>query len=689
MNSSKFQVLFWILFCSVVGQAEERLPNVVVLLSDDLGWQDIGCYGGPVVTPTLDRLASEGTRFTHFYSGAAVCSPSRAVLLTGRTNLRASIYSWINDFTQRSHLPVFETTLAEVLKSNGFETAHFGKWHLGMPTSVQPDKPTPSDHGFDYWFATANNAQPSHRNPRNFVRNGEPVGELQGYACDLVVDDAVRWLEDRDDSQKPFFLNVWFHEPHAPLAAPDKLVSHYGEASDPAAIYSATIANTDQAIARLVRKLHQIDAPENTLIIYASDNGSYRQDRVGGLRGTKGSNYQGGIRVPGIFYWPKQVAGGVVTETPGGLVDVLQTVCGLLQVDPPESSLDGVDLSPVLRRESEMVKREKPLFWALPLAGPAYAIREGRYAMVAHRKGPVPKDVEALARIKGKIEEVLRGKGIYDREVRGSTFDKQLFEGFKDPDAEKLRGQFIRLNQFHESWIPQLKNSELNRFELYDLEVDPKQADDLSFRLPQVHARLKSILEKEVSSVYQEAFDWSKDHSSPNESETSTSKIHRLQSSFRSPFDAFLYVNRIPTTVEEGETQADLAGRILGRLANQEGRVLVKLPPGVNRSSYEVFKTMLEETADRSPRGCFSCHQLPKLGLDQSDSGIPSLRNRTYSLEQVNKAIKSQSHADMVIEEEDIARWHVFLQTLRDLEIDDFRQRILKATVLDTTGDKK
>jgi arylsulfatase A len=108
-------------------QAEEHPPNVVVLLSDDLGWQDIGCYGGPVVTPTLDLLASEGMRFTHFYSGAAVCSPSRAVLLTGRTNLRASIYSWINDFTQRSHLPVSETTLAEVLKSNGFETAHFGK----------------------------------------------------------------------------------------------------------------------------------------------------------------------------------------------------------------------------------------------------------------------------------------------------------------------------------------------------------------------------------------------------------------------------------------------------------------------------------------------------------------------------------------------------------------------------------
>ncbi|MED5286133.1 MAG: sulfatase-like hydrolase/transferase [Planctomycetota bacterium] len=676
-----------VLFCVATCGSAERPPNVVVLLADDLGWKDIGCYGGPVQTPALDKLASEGMRFTHFYSGAAVCSPSRAVLLTGRNNLRASIYSWINDQDQRSHLPVNETTLAEVLKSNGFDTAHFGKWHLGMPTARQPDKPTPSEHGFDYWFATANNAQPSHRNPRNFVRNGKPVGELKGYACDLVVEDAIQWLDSRKKTERPFFLNVWFHEPHAPLAAPPDLIETYGQTSDPAAIYSATIANTDQAIARLIKKLQEIDAPENTLIIYASDNGSYRSDRVGDLRGTKGSNYQGGVRVPGIFYWPGHIVKGAVTDTPAGLVDLLQTVCGLAKITPPERLLDGTDLSPLLRQESARIQRKQPLFWALPLAGPAFAIRENQYAMVAHREGPIPKDQEALTQIKRRIEEVLRSKDIYEKETRSSTFEKQLFEGFSDRDAERLRGQFIRLNQFHEAWIPTLKKADLAGFELYDLEADPEQKVDLSARLPLVHARLKKTLQKLVESAYRDAHDWSSDLPIPGAEASSTPKVHRLETTFRSPFDAFLYVNRIPTELEQGESPAELAGRILGRLANQEGRVLVKLPPRMNRVGYEGFKFVLEESAAESIRGCLQCHSLPKLGRLDSTPPIPSLRNRSLSPAELKRALSTKVHRAAAINMTELDRLHAFMNTLSDLPDNDFRDSILKATVLDLNGD--
>jgi arylsulfatase A len=127
------------------GSAAER-PNVVVLLSDDLGYQDIGCYGGPVKTPTLDKLADKGTRFTDFYSGCAVCSPSRATLLTGRHHIRTGVYSWIFDPSQRSHLLEREITLAEILKDAGYATAHIGKWHLGLPTNERA-KPTPKSHG--------------------------------------------------------------------------------------------------------------------------------------------------------------------------------------------------------------------------------------------------------------------------------------------------------------------------------------------------------------------------------------------------------------------------------------------------------------------------------------------------------------------------------------------------------------
>jgi len=284
------------------GKGDKR-PNVIVLLADDLGFQDIGCYGGPVKTPALDGLATSGVRLTDFYSGCAVCSPSRATLLTGRHHIRTGVYSWIHDHDQNSHLLEREITLAEVLKSHGYATAHFGKWHLGLPTRER-SKPTPSQHGFDYWFATGNNVAPSHKNPVNFIRNGEPVGKIEGYACQIVVDEAISWLDQNRDSESPFFLNIWFNEPHDPLAAPDEIVSEYGELNDEEAIYSGTIDNTDRAIARLLARLEEMNAIDDTLIIYSSDNGSYLDERTGGLRGKKGSNYEGGIRVPGIFSWP-------------------------------------------------------------------------------------------------------------------------------------------------------------------------------------------------------------------------------------------------------------------------------------------------------------------------------------------------------------------------------------------------
>ncbi|MCH1495096.1 MAG: sulfatase-like hydrolase/transferase [Rubripirellula sp.] len=672
--------------------AGERTPNIVVLLSDDLGWKDIGCYDGPVKTPTLDRLAGGGMRFTNFYSGAAVCSPSRAALLTGRTNVRASIYSWINDNDQRSHLPKAEVTIAEVLKRGGYATAHFGKWHLGLPSNRFPDKPTPAEHGFDYWFATGNNSQPSHHNPRNFLRNGKAVGTLEGYACDLVVDEAISWLENRPDDDRPFFLNVWFHEPHAPLAAPDHLVGEYGERSDPAAVYSATIANTDQAINRLVEKLHQIDKPDNTLIIYSSDNGSYRADRVGKLRGTKGSNYEGGIRVPGIFYWPGHIAAGTVEQEPAGLVDLLPTICGVTGIAPPPVHLDGADISPLLDQDlnddnslqtTASFDRAQPLMWYLPLSGPTVAIRDGRFNMVAYRDGRLPKDDAALAEIKNRIESLLREKGIFDEETRSSTLEKQLFEGFRDSDAERLRGQFIRLNQFQESWIPGLKQTRFNRFELYDLKADPSQKTNIAVREPVIHAKMKSQLLKLANSASDDAFDWSSDKPVPQREPTTL--VHRFASDYRSPFDAFVYMNRIPIEVEAIEDQAGLASRIESRLANQEGRVQIKLPPTMKRDAYEGFK--LAAGIGTGSESCFTCHHLPALGYVHRDLSVPTLRNRTYTRKHLSKSLDSEAHKEVSIDGPTVDRMLAFLRTLSDVPDTEFRPLILNATVLDTTGD--
>lgn len=428
-------------------------PNVVVLLSDDLGYRDIGCYDGPVKTPVLDELAAGGTRFETFYSGCAVCSPSRATLLTGRHHIRTGVYSWIHDASQDSHLLLRETTLAEVLKAAGYRTAHVGKWHLGLPTAER-DKPTPDRHGFDYWFATWNNAEPSHRNPETFIRNGEPVGKLEGYSCQLVVDEAIGWLEKGSDSGEPFFLNVWFHEPHAPIAAPDEIVSGYGKLKDKAAVYSGTIDNTDRAIRRLLAKLREIDAPEDTLIVYASDNGSYRDDRTGNLRGRKGMNWEGGIRVPGIFHWPGTIESGKVAREPAGIVDILPTVCGLLGIDPPGAHLDGSDLAPILTGKGGFT-RHQPLFWHLQKSRPMVAMRDGNWSLVA------------------------------------------------DPDYEMSTD-----NMFQEKWIPAIKKGGYTNWQLFDLSKDPGQTMDVAPENPEVLSELKEKLLGINASIMADGADW-------------------------------------------------------------------------------------------------------------------------------------------------------------------------------------
>jgi arylsulfatase A len=426
-----------------------------MLLADDLGYRDIGCYRGPVKTPTLDRLAAAATRFSDFYSGCAVCSPSRATLITGRHHIRTGVYSWIHDPSQRSHLLEREVTLPEILKQAGYATAHMGKWHLGLPTD-KVQKPTPDRHGFDYWFATWNNAEPSHRNPGNFIRNGKPVGQLEGYSCQLVVDEAITWLETHRHPGKPFFLNLWFHEPHAPIAAPDEIVTPYGDLTDKAAIYSGTIDNTDRAIARLFEKLRELAPPEETLIIYASDNGSYRDDRTGNLRGRKGMNWEGGIRVPGIFSWPGTIQAGVNSPEPAGVVDILPTVCGLLNLETPAGvHLDGSDLSPILTGRPEAFTRHQPLFWHLQKSRPIVALRDGDYSLVA------------------------------------------------DPDYE-----LSTHNTFREAWIPVIKQGAYTHFRLYNLKEDPGQTTDLADRQPDRVARLKAQLLAINASIMAEGADW-------------------------------------------------------------------------------------------------------------------------------------------------------------------------------------
>jgi len=297
---------------------------------------------------------------------------------------------------------------------------------------------------------------------------GKPVGKIEGYASQIVVDEAISWLEEKRDPDAPFFLNIWFHEPHAPIAAPEEIVSQYGKLKDPAAIYSGTIDNT----------------------------------------GGKGSNFEGGIRVPGIFCWPGTITKGHVQHDPSGMVDLLPTVCGLLGIDKPEGvHLDGSDLSPLLTSRDNEFARHQPLFWLLPASYPAAAIWDGNYSMVAYRDYELPKDKEAMAGVLKQIEEILRKAN--SEELGGGNLRNQVFNSkFTNKEAERLRVQYVRLNMFQESWIPSIKSGSYERLELFDLAKDPQQKNDLSAQLPDVVARLKKKLLDINASVMAGAHDW-------------------------------------------------------------------------------------------------------------------------------------------------------------------------------------
>ena len=495
-------------FAMFATAAAAQRPNVVVMYVDDLGWQDIGCYGGPVRTPTLDQLAAQGVRFSDFHSGCAVCSPSRATAMTGRHHIRSGVYHVISDRDHAMHLLESEVTIAEVLKQNGYDTVHLGKWHMGLPFGGRK-KPTPYDHGFDYWFGTENTAHPSHKDPVNFHRHAKPLGKIAGYACQIVVDEAISWLEKERQADKPFFLNIWFHEPHAPIAAPDAIVAQYGDLDDPAAVYSGTIENTDRAIARLVEKLKAIDALENTIIVYASDNGSYRPERNGPLKGSKGSNFEGGIRVPGILYWPDGIRAGQVEKEPAGMVDLLPTICGLAEIDKPKGvHLDGSDLSPLLTGRRNEFQRHIPLFFLMPTSNPTATVRDGRFALVAWRDYELPKDLKAMNGLMNQVEEILKRENSPELRDGGRLWSKMFNTKFANKEAEKLRIQFLRLNRFQESWIPTIKAGGYKRFELYDLDADIGQKTDIAKQHPEIVNRLKQQLLDITASVMNDGPDW-------------------------------------------------------------------------------------------------------------------------------------------------------------------------------------
>lgn len=370
--------LFLILLSSfaVLHSALSAQPNMVLFLADDLGYGDLGCFGHPIIkSPNLDTFAKQGVRLTQCYSGSAVCSPSRSALLTGRTPHRNGVYTWIAEGAE-VHLRTSENTLPELLKGAGYTTCHSGKWHLNGLFN-DPAQPQPNDHGYDWWMATQNNAGPSHENPNNFARNGQPVGQMQGYSAPLVVSEAISWLKEKRDATKPFFLAVWTHEPHYPIKSDPKFKALYPDlADDIQREHHTNVTQMDHAFGMLMKSLDEQKLTDSTFVFFTSDNGpegdgikSPGRGSSGGLRGRKRDLHEGGIRVPGLARWPGKIQAGTTCEVPIVGSDVFPTMLGIADVKAPtERTLDGVNVLPALEGKVTRLDRPQPLFWRLHMA---------------------------------------------------------------------------------------------------------------------------------------------------------------------------------------------------------------------------------------------------------------------------------------------------------------------------------
>ena len=366
--------------------AQSERPNIVVFVADDMGWGDSGTYGHELIqTPNMDRLAAQGVKFTQCYSACGVCSPSRSAILTGRTPYRNGVWRHLSGIHE-AHLRESEITYPELLQEIGYETCHVGKWHLNSRQHFnEPGHPQPGDHGYDYWMITHNNASPSHRNPDNFVRNGEPVGELEGYSAQLVAAEAARWLKDIRDPAKPFVLSVWVHEPHSPIATDSRFQSLYGDHEN--SKYMGNISQMDHALGMVMDVLDEQGVADNTFLFFTSDNGPVPNygGTTGGLRGVKRSEYEGGIRVPGIARWPGQIKPGTMSDVPVIGTDLFATALDLVGLPlPQDRTIDGVSMRPAFA--GQPLERPVPLFWRTHVSrgGERVAVRVGDWKVVGN-----------------------------------------------------------------------------------------------------------------------------------------------------------------------------------------------------------------------------------------------------------------------------------------------------------------
>ena len=412
-------------------------PNIILIVADDMGYGDCGCFGSDSIkTPNIDALGREGIRFTDFHSNGAVCSPTRAALLTGKYQQRCGIESVITAANHRHvGLPLDETTFADVLSANDYRTALFGKWHLGYERQFNPCR-----RGFDEFngFVSGNIDYRSHIDQIGEVDwwNCDELVPEDGYTTDLVTEHGVRFI--RENGASPFCLYLAHECPHYPYQGPNDDAFRtpgnpdpiQGPRQDQTQAYREMMECMDAGIGRIVDTVKSREMDANTLIFFFSDNGPSGPGSAGPLRGGKGSVWEGGHRVPAVARWPGKIPAGSETDTPCIGMDLFPTMMTVAGVDPPAGlAFDGEDIMSLMAGSAASMDRD--LFWR---QGNQRAVRSSRWKLVMNGRGGEELELfdldndlaesKNLAADKSGIVDELRDKLVaWERDV---SSDRQL-----------------------------------------------------------------------------------------------------------------------------------------------------------------------------------------------------------------------------------------------------------------------
>jgi arylsulfatase A-like enzyme len=383
---------------------DSRRPNVVLIITDDVGYGDFGAYGATDVrTPHIDGLARDGVRLTDFYANGATCTPTRAGLISGRYQQRFTLEQPLGaggEADRERGLPPAEWSLPRLLRNRGYATALVGKWHLGWKPEFSPGA-----HGFDYFWGFKSGFIDYYRHTDGAGRpdlfeNDRPV-DAPGYTTDLVTERSVRFIEQ--NARRPFFIDVSYSAAHWPYQVPDRPSTardngrHLGPFDDSTstrADYVAMLERADQGVGRILAALDRLGLRRNTLVIFTNDNGGEWLSRNAPLFHHKGSLWEGGIRVPAILRWPGRIPAGTVSGQVGITMDLTASILAATGTAvPPGAHPEGIDLLPVLEGRAPPV--ERTLFWRVAAPRPQQAVRSGDWKLLLDGGRPMLFDLRA------------------------------------------------------------------------------------------------------------------------------------------------------------------------------------------------------------------------------------------------------------------------------------------------------